>query len=84
MTETVQNQVKEQKGGFLTMLLGTLAASILGDILTGVVAKRKGRGVNRAGKGNGINRTGKGALATRQGRGILRAGYGRRSSKMDF
>ena len=84
VTETVQNQVKEQNGGFLTMLLGTLAASILGNILTGVVAKRQGRGVNRAGKGNGINRTGKGALATRQGRGILRAGYGRRSSKMDF
>ena len=59
------------------MLLGTLGASLLGNLL-------KGWGVNRAGKGRGINRAGKGALATRQGRGILRASYVSRSSKMDF
>ena len=35
VTETVQNEVKEQKGGFLSMLLGTLGASLLGNILTG-------------------------------------------------
>ena len=35
VTETVQNEVKEQKGGFLSMLLGTLSASLLGNILTG-------------------------------------------------
>ena len=35
VTETVQNKVKEQKGGFLGMLLGTLGASLLGNILTG-------------------------------------------------
>ena len=29
ITETVQNGVKEQKGRFLSMLLGTLAASLL-------------------------------------------------------
>ena len=34
VTETVQNEVKEQKGGFLNMLLGTLGASLLGNILT--------------------------------------------------
>ena len=34
VTETVQNEVKEQKGGFLSMLLGTLGASLLGNILT--------------------------------------------------
>ena len=44
VTETVQNEVKEQKGGFLSMLLGTLGASLLGNILTG-------RGIKRAGKG---------------------------------
>ena len=44
--ETVQNEVKEQKGGFLSMLLGRLGASLLGNILTG-------RGVNRAGKSKG-------------------------------
>ena len=29
VTETVQNEVKEQKGGFLSMLLGTLGASLI-------------------------------------------------------
>ena len=32
MTETVQKDVKEQKGGFLSMLLGTLGASLLGNL----------------------------------------------------
>ena len=35
VTETVQNEVKELKGGFLSILLGTLGASLLGNILTG-------------------------------------------------
>ena len=35
VTESVQNEVKEQKGGFLSMLLGTLGASLLGNFLTG-------------------------------------------------
>ena len=35
ITESVQNEVKEQKGGFLSMLLGTLGASLLGNLLTG-------------------------------------------------
>ena len=60
VTETVQNEVKEQKGWFLSMLLGTLGASLLGNLLTG-------RGINRAGKGRGINRSGKGALRTGYG-----------------
>ena len=34
-TEKVQNEVKEQKEGFLSMLLGTLGASLLGNTLTG-------------------------------------------------
>ena len=68
VTEIVQNEVKEQKEGFLSMLLGTLGSSLLGNLLTGW-------GINRAGKGRGINRAGK---------GIVRAGYSSRSSKMDF
>ena len=36
VTETVQNEVKEQKGGFLSMLLGTLGAILLGNLLTGI------------------------------------------------
>ena len=42
ITETVENEVKEQKGGFLSMLLGTLRASLLGDLLT---KNLSGRGV---------------------------------------
>ena len=53
VAETVQNEVQEQKGEFLSMLLGTLGASLLGNLLTGW-------GVNRAGKGRGINKAGEG------------------------
>ena len=35
VSETVQNEAKEQKETFLSMLLGTLGASLLGNILTG-------------------------------------------------
>ena len=35
ISETIQNEAKEQKGGFLGMLLGTLGASLLGNVLTG-------------------------------------------------
>ena len=62
VTETVQNEVKEQKGEFFSMLLGTLGASLLGNLLTG-------KGIYRAGKGKG-----KGIY--RAGEGIIRAGYG--------
>ena len=34
VTEAVKNETKEQKGGFLTILLGTLGASLLGNLLT--------------------------------------------------
>ena len=48
ITETVKNEVKEQKGDFLSMLLGTLDASLLGDLLT---KNLSGRSVIRAGEG---------------------------------
>ena len=35
VTGTVQNEVKEQKRRFLSVLLGTLGLSLLGDLLTG-------------------------------------------------
>ena len=35
VTKTIKNETKEQKGGFLSMLLGTLGASLLGNFLTG-------------------------------------------------
>ena len=34
VTKAIKNETKEQKGGFLLMLLGTLGASLLGDLLT--------------------------------------------------
>ena len=60
VSETVQNEAKEQKGGFLSMLLGTLGASLLGNLLTGkgAIATSQGRGIYRAGKVKGINRAG--------------------------
>ena len=58
VTETVKNETKEQKGGFLSMLLGTLGASLFGNLLTGkgflraASGNNKGKGVVRAGYGN--------------------------------
>ena len=48
VTETIQNEAKEQRGGFLGMLLVTLGASLLGDLLT---KNLSGKGVIRAGEG---------------------------------
>ena len=44
VTKTIKNETKKQKGGFLSMLLGTLGASLLGNLLAG-------KGVVRAGTG---------------------------------
>ena len=51
VSETIQNEAKEQRGGFLNMLLGTLGASILGNVLAG-------KGINRAGEGYGNKNNG--------------------------
>ena len=48
VNETIQHEAKEQRGGFLSMLLGTLGASLLGDILSKGLS---GKGVIRAGEG---------------------------------
>ena len=56
-TKTIKNETKEQKGGFLSMLLGTLGASLLGNLLAGkeivraVLGNNKGKGIVRAGTG---------------------------------
>ena len=66
VSETIENEVKEQKGGFLSMLLNTLGASLLGNLLTCKGLKRSnipGRGVIRADK-----------KIIRAGEGIIRAG----------
>ena len=48
VSETIQNEVTEQKGGFLGMLFDTLGAILLGNMLTG---NREGEGIIRAGYG---------------------------------
>ena len=48
ITEAAKNEVKEQKRCFLSILVGTLGASLLGDLLT---KNLSGRGVIRAGEG---------------------------------
>ena len=52
ITETVKNETKEQTGGFLSMLLGTLGASLLGNMLAGRGVIGAGEGTIRAGYGS--------------------------------
>ena len=52
ITETIKNEVKEQKGGFFNMLLGTLGASLLGNMLAGRGVIRAVEGTIRAGYGS--------------------------------
>ena len=58
VTKTTEKETKDEKGGFLSMLLGTLGASLLGNLLTGegfvsaVSGNNKGKVVVRAGHGN--------------------------------
>ena len=61
----IKNESKEQKGGFLKMLLGTLGASLLGNLLAGksLIATIQGQETIRAGEGT-----------LRAGEGIIRAG----------
>ena len=48
ITKTIKNETKEQKAGILSMLLGTLGASLLGNLLSG-------KGIVRAGYGNKVD-----------------------------
>ena len=48
VSETIQHEAKEQRGGFLGMLLGTLGSSLLGDVLSKGLS---GKGVIKAGEG---------------------------------
>ena len=73
VTKTIKNETKEQKRGFLSMLLGTLGASLLGHFFTG-------KGIVRAGSGN---KNGKGIVRAVSGnkkrKGIVRAGSGKKN-----
>ena len=57
VTKTIKNEIKEQKGGLLSMLLGSLGASLLGNLLPGKEIVRAGSGNN---KGKGVVRAGYG------------------------
>ena len=50
ISENIKNEAKEQKGGFRRMLLGTLGASLLGNLLTGKRTIRAFEGTVRAGQ----------------------------------
>ena len=62
--KTIKIETKEQKGGFLSMLLGTLGASLLGNILAGKVIVRASSGRRS------LN-------SYKKGKGIVSAGYGK-------
>ena len=66
VSKTIKNETKEQQDGFLSKLLGTLGASLLGNLLTG------GKGIVRAGEGSVASRT--------KGEGIVCAGSGRKKT----
>ena len=74
VTKTIKNETKEQKGGFLSMLLEILDAILLGNSLTG-------KGIERAGYGCPLSP----ASQNKKGKGIVRAGYGNQlKNKTDF
>ena len=82
---------QKKKRGFLSMLLGTLGASLLGNLLTGrgilrassgrclssTSKNNKGKEILRAGSGRPLSST----LKNKKGKGILRAGSGK---ELDF
>ena len=89
VSKTIQNGAKEKKGRLLSMLLGTLGARVLGNIIAekGAIAKSVSEETKSKSQGRGENRAGEGVIAKsiseetkskRQGRGIVRAGYGKK------
>ena len=52
VSETIKNEAKEQKGRFLSMLIGTLGASLLGNMFSGKGVIRAGEGTVRVGYGS--------------------------------
>ena len=68
ISETIQHEAKEQRGGLLSMLLATFGASLLGDVLS------------KGFSGSGVIRAGEGAI--RAGEGTVRAGYGSKRASL--
>ena len=65
VTKTIKNETKKQKGGFLSMLLGTIEASLFGNLLSrkGILragsGNKKRKGILRAGSGRPLSSTSK-------------------------
>ena len=74
VSKTIENETKEQRGGFLSILLGTLGVSLLGNLLTG----GKGSIASRAKASRA-----KGECITRAGDGIVRAGSGSKKNTLN-
>ena len=61
VTKTIKNETKQQEGGFLSKLLDTLGASLLGNLLAGKgiaragLGNKKGKGIIRAGTGKKLD-----------------------------
>ena len=72
VTKTIKNETKEQKGGFLSMLLGTLGASLLGNLLAGKEIVRAGSGRHSFNSSTSYENI--------KQKGIVRAGTGHSSS----
>ena len=76
VTKTIKNKTKKQKGGFLSMLLGILGASLLRNLITGKwilragSGSKKGKGIVRAGLGHPLSSV----LQNKKWKGIVRAG----------
>ena len=68
VSETIQHEAKEKRGGFLSMLLGTLGTSLLADVLSKSLS---GRGVIRAGE-----------RTIRADEGTIRTGYGSKRASL--
>ena len=56
VTKTIKNETKEQKGGFLSTLLGNVGASLLGNLLSGKGTATVGEGIVPAGYGSSIKK----------------------------
>ena len=69
VTKTIKNETKEQNRGFLSMLLGTLGASLLGNLLAGKWIVRAGSGRRSWNSST--------SYENKKGKGIIRAGSGR-------
>ena len=72
VSETIKNEAKEQKVGFFSMLLGTLGACLLGNLLTGKGAIRAGERAIAANQGCKANMPGRSTI--RACKGTIRAG----------